>query len=299
MKRTKHSIKTISAVVLILSAYIAKQQAQTNRWSQTVLIWGEAYRVNPRGCIVGKEYGMSLVNAGRNVEAIKVLAESEREELQSSWYLKRLGHYKKKKRTTKTDQPDDNDNDDTDDGDEKEMKLLQIGRMENIIRSRFKYVTALGNAGECDEAISLIDEAFIWMEQNAKDLLSMKQQALEDRTTRSRSSATTIDTDATDVTMMKSINSLIETNLDNQAYLYVAKSRCASDVASMASLAYAAIETRPTMTYAHDHASSISEIVQSVRQRGLDPKDVKAIRSRLSEDSQTVELSFAIATGTS
>ena len=52
-----------------------------------VELWGEAWRVNPASCIVGTEYGMSLTNAQRPRDAIPVLWDSHRRELESGWFI--------------------------------------------------------------------------------------------------------------------------------------------------------------------------------------------------------------------
>jgi hypothetical protein len=43
-----------------------------------VLLWGHAYRVNPRSCINGAEWGMALTNADRPRDAIPVRLSPQR-----------------------------------------------------------------------------------------------------------------------------------------------------------------------------------------------------------------------------
>uniref|UniRef100_A0A7S3PYM5 DUF1736 domain-containing protein n=1 Tax=Chaetoceros debilis TaxID=122233 RepID=A0A7S3PYM5_9STRA len=233
--------KALLVATTIMGAYISKQQVQTERWSKAVLIWGEAYRVNAQGCLTPREYGMSLVNAERNRDAIKVLTRNEREELYTSLHTThRFAHRHNAPR-------------------EQDTKILAVTRLESRIHDRFKLVTALGNIGECDRALSLIDETFNWIYQNENDLSKELQ----------------------------------DTNAKNKAYFFVAKSRCASILTEMAQNAYAAIEARPNFPYSYNYAATVSDLLHNVKNQGLDPNDVKVLRT-LNEDGQGSQLSFAL-----
>jgi hypothetical protein len=63
---------TFGLAAIVLSAYTAKQLAQTARWADPVELWGEAYRLYPNSCINGGELGMSLTNAQRPLDAVPV-----------------------------------------------------------------------------------------------------------------------------------------------------------------------------------------------------------------------------------
>lgn len=247
--KLKHA-KAILVAITIMGAYIAKQQVQTERWSKAVLIWGEAYRVNAKGCLTPKEYGMSLVNAGRNREAIEILTRNEREELYKYIHTPQFKHRHNTPR-------------------EQDVKLLAVTRMESRIHDRFKLVTALGNIGECDRALLLIDETFDWIYQIESDLRKEVQGSANE------------------------IDARFDTNAKNKAYFFVAKSRCANVLAEMAQNAYAAIEARPNFPYSYNHAATVNDLLQNVKKQGLDPNDVRVLRT-LNEDGQGIQMSFAL-----
>eukprot|EP01083_Nonionella_stella_P161578 529451_1 len=243
--------KALLVATTIMGAYISKQQVQTERWSKAVLIWGEAYRVNAQGCLTPKEYGMSSVNAERNRDAIKVLSRNEREELYKSLHTThRFAHRHNTPR-------------------EQDAKMLAVTRLESRIHDRFKLVTALGNIGECDRELLLIDETFVWIDQNENDLKKEVQG------------------------ISSEIDARIDTNAKNRAYFFVAKSRCASMLTDMAQNAYAAIEARPNFPYSYNYAATVSDLLQNVKNQGLDPNIVKVLRT-LNEDGQGTQMSFAL-----
>ena len=252
----RRNATVMMAIVLILTSYTMAQQAQTKRWSKNVLIWGEAYRINPNSCISGMEYGASLVNDGRNIEAMQVLKSTHRLELASNWFTRTLAN-----------RAADLDGDNVDDN---ENRLMEITRMENILSSRFKLVTAMGNAGHCDKARSLIDEGLAWIAEIDYDLRAM--QVTEERNTRAEE--------------------LIGLNWNNKAYLLVARSRCSENLADMIKHAYAAVAARPNLDYATNHAQSVSQI--SNKAGGIDPETLQLIWTT-KEGSQSANLSFGFA----
>lgn len=78
-RKTSHASSsgiTLSLAVVVISCYTAKQQAQTTRWADPVELWAEAYKINPKSCINGGEFGMSLTNAQRPLDAVPVSVSS-------------------------------------------------------------------------------------------------------------------------------------------------------------------------------------------------------------------------------
>ena len=63
-------------------------QPSRHRWRDPIVLWGEAFRVNPKSCISGAELGMALSNGRKPRDAIKPLWELHANELASDWYTR-------------------------------------------------------------------------------------------------------------------------------------------------------------------------------------------------------------------
>jgi len=76
----------------VVAVYSKLTRAQAGRWADPVEVWGEGYRVNRQGsCIIGGEYGMSLTNANRPADAVPVLWEAHKRELENPlWYTRSI-----------------------------------------------------------------------------------------------------------------------------------------------------------------------------------------------------------------
>jgi len=245
------SPRALSYLVLALgvgvtSMYLPKQQAQSHRWSDPVLLWGEAYRVNPNSCINGNEYGMSLCNAGRPRDAFPVLWESHRRELAHGYFSDSIRQ-------------------------RQEGSEARWSRLTTIMQTRFKLVTALGNAGECAKANPLIEEGLEVIEAELKQALSHEQGgAGQGERSPSRSLQ------------------------DCKAYLLVARARCAPDLGIMQHYAAEAYRTRPQMPYVINVAQEIMQLVHgAAQQTGLPPEHI-GVQREAGPGKQTAELSYFV-----
>jgi len=274
--RLSSKVMTTVCLLILLAFYTWKQQVQTKRWSRPLLIWGEAYRLNPNSVISGTEYGMSLVNEGRNKDAAVVLREVHKKELSNRYFSHTIGSIKK------DDALKDNDNEQ-----KYKHQILEISSTSNLLRTRFKLVTAIGNSGACDKALPMILEGLGWIDDMATKLDSIEKEITNDSTddTTENSSKSII---------MSSVLSLKNANLDNKAYLLVAKSRCSGDVQGMASAAYEAVLARPQMDYVLKHAESVGSAVANIQQTGLDLHNIVTHWELENEASQTAKLSFVM-----
>ena len=197
-----------------------------------------------------KEYGMALINESRNIEAIHVLSKVHDKELSSKYFTSRI----------------DSKNSD---------RFAEITSTSSSLRTRFKLVTAMSNAGKCDSARPLIDEGLGWIDsiETSLDEFDRNDEAYKN---------------------FASLSSMKHANLDNKAYFLIAKSRCSKDVASMASTAYEAAVTRPQMEYALNYAQSVIKIVEQVQTSGLDPQKVLTSWQLENESDQIAKLSFSL-----
>ena len=236
----------LAVAAAVLAGYVGKQQAQTERWQDPVLLWGEAYRINPNSCITGGEYGMSLTNGQRPADAVPVLIDTHRRELSSGWYtstIRRRGAGWAKS----SDDPDAAPPSAQD-------YFAQWSRMSNLLQTRFKLVTAMGNAGLCGRALPLIEEALELIDGQVAEI-DRQVQLLT----------------APDSGYDKSRGGL----QNSKAYLLVARSRCSVDLATMGYFAGAAVSAQPSMNYAHEYARSVAGLIQSAKeQSGLEPEQV-------------------------
>lgn len=254
---SKHQ-KFAFVYLMIQLGYTVKQQTQTKLWSSPVLIWGESYRLNPGGHISLKEYAMSLVNEGRNIDALEIYSKMDTYQLSNKndiGYTQSIHHVRN---------PPTGD----------ELKMLKMSYVLNLLTDRFKYTTALVNAGQCDVSAPLIEEAFIWMgemERGIADLIRDNQAYAKDA-------------------VLNGIYQNLQTNI---AYFFMAKSRCADTVDSMASLAQAALQLRPNMPFVLNYVNSVNGIVQNIMKSGLKLNQVKINRT-LPENTQTVDLQFSL-----
>jgi len=252
--RTHQKFVTTFVTIIIISLYIWKQQRQTRLWSHPVLIWEEAYKINPKSILTGTEYGMALVNASRNKDAANVLQKCHKREVATNHFTRTIHH---------------NDEDIM-----HRKDFAEIIRKQNLLRTRFKLVTAMGNSGSCEEAIPLILEGLQWIDDISRKL--DPSNFIHDALSSSSSSY---------------IASLKEGNLDNKAYFLVSKSRCSKTVAAMAGSVYDAFVIRPEMNYVIQHAESVSDIVKKLQSSGLDPNKVYTYWE-LNDNNQIAQLSF-------
>ena len=192
---------------------------------------------------------MALVNEHRNKDAADVLRKVHQKELSGKYFINTISV--------------------------KDNYLAEITSTSNLLRTRFKLVTALGNVGSCDEALPLILEGLEWI-----DAISTALDNIE--TSNSEEDNTSL------------VSSMKLTNLDNKSYLLVTKSRCSEDVASMATVAYEAVMVSPHMGFALQHAESVVSIVQNVKSSGLDPEKVKTGWELENDTSQTAKLTFKL-----
>lgn len=251
VKSKKREVITTLITLLIISVYTAKQQAQTERWSNGVLLWGDSFKLNPKSCVSGQSYGMALVNAGRNVDAMDVLTSLNREELAAKMYTKAVNGHDLEM-------------------DEESKKLREIRRTTNILQSRFKFTTAMGNGGHCNQARSLIDDGLIVAENIHRDLLIMKQSGAGGNE--------------------RQVDSAISRNMKNKAYLSVVRSRCSENLADMINHAVAAATLFPGDPFFMNHANQVGRTAEQVQAAGIDPKLVKL--SWTITEGQTAVLSF-------
>ncbi len=178
---------------------------------------------------------MALVNESRNKDAISVLHYVHKKELSEKYFTHGI----------------------RDDDSSKNHQLGDITRTSNLLRTRFKLVTAMGNSGSCKEARSIIDEGLAWT-----DSIDMAIEKIE---------RNMIENGESDLSV---IHGMKNSNMDNKAYLLVAKSRCSADVAGMARAAYEAVLAKPQMEYALKYAESVGGIVEKIQSSGLNPAEV-------------------------
>lgn len=262
---TKHGVvskhqKFAFVYLIIQLGYTVKQQTQTKLWSSPVLIWGESYRVNPGGHISLKEYATSLVNEGRNVDALEIYSKMNKYQLSNK---KDIGYTQSIQNVRNPPTGD-------------ELKMLKMTYVLNVLTDRFKYATALGNAGQCDVSAPLIEEAFSWMGDMERDIAEL----IRDNNAYAKDAV---------------LNGIYQNLQTDKAYFFIAKSRCADTVDSMASLAQAALQLRPNMPYVLNYANSVHGIVQNVMKSGLKLTQVKITRILL-ENKQTVDTQFSLIT---
>jgi len=280
-----HNGLCASMFIIIFSLYTKKVIRQNKRWSDPVLLWGEAYRLFPSSCINGKEYGMSLVNAQRPKDAIPVLWDMSKREKANSWFTQTVESFQKehfadtKKNQTKSLMNVMNLN---------KKKLGQIGRYASILQTRFKLVTAMGNVGRCDEANKIIDDGLKLIETSIRKIHKMKNSITvedDERNTKDMSDERESLNDA--------MNSIEEAMISNKAYMLVSKSRCASTLLDMAKYAYAAVQIKANMEYSLEHAKTVSELVDQTQSAHVDVAMVDIVRT-LNQDGQSVRISFAV-----
>lgn len=256
---SKHQ-KFVFMYLIIQLGYTIKQQSQTKLWSAPVLIWGESYKVNPGGHLSLTEYAASLVNEGRNIDALEVYSKLDKYQLSNKkdiGYTQSIQHIRN---------PPIGD----------ELKTLKMSYILKLLTDRFKYVTALGNVGQCDVSAPLIEEAFGWMEKMERDITEM----IRDNNAKRE--------DGT-------LNGMYNYMQTNMAYFYIAKSRCADTVDSMASLAQSALQLRPNLPYVLNYVHSVHAIVQNILKSGLKLNQVK-INRIMPENEQSVDMQFLLIT---
>jgi len=248
----------------ILGLYAIKQQRQTKRWSDPVLLWGQAYRINPQSCINGKEYGMALVNALRPKDAVPILMSNSKRELKARWFVQTIEKTRRRGQETSD-----------------ETKLAEMSRMAGILHTRFKLVTAMGNSGDCKGAMPLINEGLTWIEHLLQDI--------DNETAAISHSAQEVHRSTVDGT--RSFSDLKEPVLQSKAFLLVAKTRCADNLVDMAKYAYNAVIAKPGMDYSMQHAQSVNDIITQLQAQNINIENVEVTR-KVGENSQTAHVSF-------
>jgi len=246
---------------IILVLYTAKQQAQTKRWGNKVLIWEEAYRINPFSCMNGNMYGLEMVVEGRNKDAAKVLMLAHKREMSEKLYMKDI----------------------KDAGSSSSGENSIAGSLYDSMITLFKLSLALVNSGNCDKARPLIEDGLTMIDDTVRDTDMQLQKLgynLGDNVPKSDTAAFSILRDNDNMMFAK-------------AYLLVSKSRCAFDVSNMGQFAYDAVMAKPDHDYALTHAKDVDGIITQIREKGLDPKDVKVIWET-SADGQTAEFNVGV-----
>lgn len=198
---------------------------------------------------------MCLVNEYRNKDAVFVLNRVHFNELKSKYFTNTI-----------------------DGEDPISRHLLEITSTSNLLRTRFKLVTAMSNSGDCKSARKLIEEGLDWIKTIETNLNKNNHSEMNESNKKEAST----------------ILSLKNANLDNKAYFLIAKSRCSEDVISMASTAYEAAMTRPQMEYAINYAQSVVKIVEQLQSNGLDPQKVMTDWEVEDNSSQKATLSFRL-----
>lgn len=193
---------------------------------------------------------MALVNESRNKDAVNVLQYVHKNELEGNYFDRGIDNSSK-------------------------HQLGDITSTLNLLRTRFKLVTAMGNSGSCSDARPLIEEGLQWINSISKALDEIER-----------------NDDGNDRPDSTLIQGMKNSNVENKTYLLVAKSRCAADVAGMASAAYEAAVASPQMDYAMNHAESVGEIVQKIKTSGLNPREVLTDWEFHDDSSQTAKLTF-------
>lgn len=250
---------------IILVLYTAKQQAQTKRWSDSVLIWEEAYRINPDSCINGSQFGMALVNAKRNKDGAKILMKSHKQEMADKRYVKNI-----------EDASGSRQGQDRPSGETKVEASLS-----NLMLTRFKLVTAMGNSGDCANARLLIEEGLKLIDNAVQNIERQMQELGYDPKTKDSDRVAEL------YSFQKTKGSLINT----KAYLLVSKSRCATDIPSMGQFAHDAVLAQPGNEYTKSHAQEISNMLENIRKAGIEPKNIQ-LSWEMSADGQNAKLNF-------
>ena len=277
-RSTSFASGPLAVAAAVLAAYVAKQQVQTDRWRDPILLWGEGYRINPGSCITGGEYGMSLTNGQRPRDAVPVLWDTHRRELSAKWF-------------TATIAVKDNGWSSTNnkDGDEKQLDaatvardfLAQWQRMSNLLQTRFKLVTAMGNAGMCARALPLIEEGLDLIARQVAEIDRQYHQQQQEQqqqlaTTTGELTSNSSPSSSPSSSPPRSQYEKARTGLTNsKAYLLISRSRCSSDLATMGHYAGAAVSAQPSMAYAHEYARSVAGLIQDAKvASGLEPEQV-------------------------
>jgi len=270
--KSSTSILPWICITIILVLYTIKQQAQTTRWADPVLLWGESYRINPNSCINDSQYGMALVNANRNKDAAKVLMKGYKRETADNRYTRRIGG------------SGGSSSKKTQDGSRGRGPLAKLGSLSSSMTTRFKLVTAMGNSGDCVNARPIIEEGLTMIEDAIKDIdiEMLSPEYRQDNQNHPKRGSETYS--------LEEINSTLKSN---NAYMLVAKSRCALDIVSMGQFAFEAVSILPVLEYAMNHATSVNSLIENIQSAGLDLRDVK-LKQRVSADGQSCTLDFVV-----
>jgi hypothetical protein len=121
--------------------------------------------------------------------------------------------------------------------------------MGQLLNTRFKLTTALGNSGHCSRANTLIDEALELIEDRLPELAKEIQKA----------EAIAKPEDKFLQLELKNFRESDSQLRRNKAYLLVVKSRCSTDLQSMAQYAAAAVQASPNLVsvlLVHVHVKS-------------------------------------------
>jgi len=253
MNQGNTSILPLVCASIILVLYTGKQQVQTKRWSNGILLWGEAYRINPNSCMNGNQYGISLIVESRHKDGAKILTISHKREMSGRMYMKDV----------------------TDAGGSKSDGHRDANSLYNVMVTRFKLVLGLINSGNCDKARPLIEEGVTLIDDSVRDMeMQMRNLGLNPN-------ANAPTHDAGEYLFLNAKDSL----MNAKAYLLVSKSRCATNIPSMGHIAYEAVMAKPDHNYAMTHAREVNGIIENIRKAGIDPMAIK-MHWEMSADGQ-------------
>jgi len=127
------------------------------------------------------------------------------------------------------------------------------------MQTRIKLVSAMVNSGDCVKSISLTVEDIEWADELLANIENDNFGLGFDN----------IDRTLITPTFGSTKNSIMR----NKAYLYVARSRCVSNVASMAFYARSAVLLQND-DYTIKHARTVSENLDQIQRRNINPEGV-------------------------
>ena len=233
---------------------------------------------------------MSLTNGQMPRDAVPVLLDTHKRELTSGWFTASIMRR------------------DAGSGRSRSDWIAQWSRMTNILQTRFKLVTAMGNAGQCGRALPLIEEALVLIDQQLAEIerqtsqfaqhpLSTNFDSVRDlHVGNTEFSSTAMHTDALNSGPTKDKYDKVRHGLTNsKAYLLISRSRCSSDLATMGHYAATAVSTQPSMAYAHEYANSVVGLIKNAQETtGLSPERIAVgWKPNSNPSSQVYERTFS------
>jgi hypothetical protein len=237
---------TKNASVILLAFYVAKQQSYTKLWSKTEWVWCESNRVSPGSIMAERECGLALVNAGyAKLSAIKLTNS-----------LQRAMKYPLGTKTAR-------------DSSSKivrsisEQKQQEWTHTKSLMQTRFIATHSMAHAGQCKEALPLIDEGINIID----DIL---QTLAVELSTRDHGN----DFERSRFYTFQEIQLGISTE---KAALLVTKSKCAPHLESMAQISFQALEARGDNENVIDHIRKVSDLIERAKMAKKDPKDIRLL----------------------